>query len=109
MGYLYLAIAIAGEVVATSSLKASREFTRLGPSVLVIGGYALAFYCMTLALRTMPLGVVYAMWSGLGIALIVAAGAVLYDQIPDAWALVGMGLIVAGVIVIHTMSKMSVH
>lgn len=109
MGYLYLAVAIAGEVIATSSLKASQEFTRLVPSVLVILGYGVAFYFMTLALRTMPLGIVYALWSGVGVALIVVAGIVLYGQIPDVWALLGVGLIVAGVIVINTMSKMSVH
>lgn len=109
MGYLYLAVAIAGEVIATSSLKASQEFTRLVPSVLVVLGYGVAFYFMTLALRTMPLGIVYALWSGVGVALIVVAGIVLYGQIPDVWALLGVGLIVAGVIVINTMSKMSVH
>lgn len=109
MGYLYLAVAIAGEVIATSSLKASQEFTRLVPSVLVVLGYGVAFYFMTLALRTMPLGLVYALWSGVGVALIVVAGIVLYGQIPDVWALLGVGLIVAGVIVINTMSKMSVH
>ena len=97
MVYVYLAIAIVAEVAATSALKASREFTRLVPSLIVVGGYGVAFYLLTLVIRTMPVGITYAVWAGLGIVLVAVVGAVLYKQIPDVPAVVGMGLIVAGV------------
>ncbi|MDH3997634.1 MAG: multidrug efflux SMR transporter [Desulfuromonadales bacterium] len=109
MTYLYLAIAIIAEVIGTSALKASEEFTRLGPSVIVVVGYGLAFYFMTLVLRTLPVGVTYAIWSGLGIVLVTLAGMVLYKQIPDAAAIFGMGLIVAGVLVINLFSNTVGH
>ena len=83
MTYLYLAIAIIAEVTATSALKASEEFTKLVPSIIVVIGYAIAFYFMTLVLRVMPVGVTYAIWSGLGIVLVTIAGFILYDQTPD--------------------------
>ncbi|HEC58893.1 hypothetical protein LCGC14_0973510 [marine sediment metagenome] len=105
MTYLYLAIAILAEVTATSALKASEEFTKLMPSIVVIVGYAIAFYFMTLVLRVMPVGVTYAIWSGLGIVLVTIAGIVLYDQMPDLPAVLGMVLIVAGVVVMHVFSK----
>ncbi|MGE0629234.1 MAG: multidrug efflux SMR transporter [Hyphomicrobiaceae bacterium] len=105
MGYLYLAIAILAEVAATSALKASQEFTKLVPSAIVLAGYATAFYCLTLVLRTIPVGIAYAVWAGLGIVLVTAVGAVVYRQIPDAAAIVGMTLIVVGVVVIHLFSK----
>ena len=103
--YGALAIAIVAEVVATSALKASAGFTRLWPSCLVVLGYGLAFYCLSLTLKTIPVGVAYAMWSGLGIVLITAVGWVLYQQRIDAAAALGMGLIVAGVAVIQLFSK----
>ena len=109
MSYLYLAIAIIAEVIATSSLKASAEFTKLWPSVAVILGYSTAFYFMTLALRQIPLGITYAIWSGLGIVLVTVVGAVVYNEKPDIPALIGMGLIIAGVLVINLFSKMSAH
>jgi small multidrug resistance pump len=109
MAYLYLAIAIISEVIGTSALKASNEFTRLIPSIIVIIGYSAAFYFMTLTLRTIPLGVTYAIWSGLGIVLVTITGIFLYRQIPDTAAVIGMGLIVAGVIVIHLFSKTATH
>ena len=109
MSYLYLAIAIIAEVIATSSLKASAEFTKLWPSVAVVLGYGTAFYFMTLALRHIPLGITYAIWSGLGIVLVTLVGAVVYNEKPDVPALIGMGLIIAGVIVINLFSKMSTH
>ena len=109
MAYFYLALAIVSEVIGTSALKASEEFTRLVPSIIVIVGYSAAFYFMTLTLRTIPLGVTYAIWSGLGIVLVTIAGIFLYKQTPDTPALIGMGLIVAGVIVIHLFSKSAVH
>ncbi len=105
MAYLYLALAIVAEVIATSTLKATEQFTRLWPSVVVVAGYATAFYLLTLVLRTLPVGVTYAIWSGLGIVLVTIAGMVLYGQRPDLPAIAGMGLIVAGVVVIHLFSE----
>ncbi len=104
MAYLYLAIAILAEVIATSALKASEEFTKLYPSLIVVIGYSVAFYFMTLVLRTIPIGVTYAIWSGLGIVLVAIIGIVLYKEIPDVPAIIGMGLIIAGVVVIHVFS-----
>ncbi len=109
MAYLYLAIAIVAEVAATSALKASAEFTKLLPSLIVVVGYGVAFYFMTLVLRTIPVGITYAIWAGLGIVLVAIAGALLYKQAPDIPALIGMGLIVAGVVVIHVFSKTVSH
>lgn len=109
MAYIYLAIAIVAEVAATSALKASEEFTRLIPSLIVIVGYAIAFYLLTLVLRTIPVGITYAVWAGAGIVLVAIAGAVLYKQIPDTPALIGIGLIVAGVVVINAFSKTIGH
>lgn len=109
MGYQYLAIAIVAEVVGTSALKASREFTNLIPSLVVVAGYGVAFYFMTLALRSIPVGITYAVWSGLGIVLITLVGVFLYREIPDLPAIIGMGLIVSGVVVIHVFSKTVGH
>ncbi|MGH1539704.1 MAG: DMT family transporter [Arenicella sp.] len=109
MAYLYLAIAIIAEVAATSALKASAEFTRLVPSLIVVVGYGLAFYFMTLVLRTIPIGITYAVWSGFGIVLVAIVGAVIYKQVPDIAAIAGMALIIAGVIVIHVFSKTVNH
>ena len=109
MPYLYLTIAIISEVIGTSALKASEEFSRLLPSAIVVIGYAAAFYFMTLTLRTIPIGVTYAIWSGMGIVLITIAGIFLYKQIPDTPAIIGMGLIVSGVIVIHLFSETAPH
>ena len=108
-GYTSLALAIVAEVVATSALQASAGFTRLWPSVLVVLGYGVAFYCLSLTLRTVPVGVAYALWSGLGIVLITAVGWVLFQQRVDAAALVGMALITAGVAVIQLFSKTTAH
>lgn len=107
--FTYLAIAIISEVIATSALKASEEFTRLIPSLVVIIGYGIAFYCLALVLRTIPVGLSYAIWSGLGIVLITLVGAVVYRQIPDTPALIGMALIIAGVVVINVFSKTISH
>ncbi len=105
MAYLYLIIAIIAETAATSALKASERFTRPVPSLLVVVGYGTAFYFLTLVLKYIPVGVAYAVWSGLGIVLIAVAGAVLYREVPDLPAVVGMVLIIAGVVVIHAFSK----
>lgn len=108
-GYLHLAVAIAAEVMATSALKASEGFTRLGPSLIVVAGYAVAFYFLSLVLRTVPVGVAYAIWSGAGIVLIALIGWVVLRQPLDLPALLGIGLIVAGVAVIQLFSKASAH
>jgi small multidrug resistance pump len=104
MAYLYLAIAIISEVVGTAALKASEEFTRLVPSLIVVVGYASAFYFLTLTLRTIPVGIAYAIWAGVGIVLICAVSWVLYKQTLDAPAIIGVGLIAAGVILINGFS-----
>lgn len=105
MAYLYLALAILAETIATSALKASEEFTKILPSAIVLVGYGISFYFMTLVLRTIPIGITYAVWSGIGIVLIAVVGAIFYKQIPDIPAVIGMGLIIAGVVVIHLFSK----
>ena len=107
--WLYLAVAIVAEVVATSALKASDGFSRLVPAILVVIGYAIAFVCLSLTLRSIPVGVVYAIWSGAGIVLITLVGYFAFKQALDAAALVGMGLIVAGVLVINLFSRTAGH
>lgn len=109
MSWLYLAIAIVAEVIATSALKAADGFTRLGPSVVVVIGYGTAFYFLSLALRGVPVGVAYAVWSGVGIVLISVIAWLLHGQRLDAPAIVGMALIVAGVVVLNVFSRASVH
>lgn len=105
MTYLYLLCAIVAEVIATSALKATNGFANLVPSIIVVVGYAAAFYFLSLTLRTLPVGIAYAIWSGLGIVLISIVGWVIYKQALDAPALIGMGLIIAGVIVINAFSR----
>jgi small multidrug resistance pump len=105
MPYLFLALAIVCEVFATSALKACDGFTRLGPSVLVVIGYAAAFFFLSLALRHVSIGVAYAIWSGAGIVLISLAAWLVYGQRLDVPAMLGMGLIVAGVGVIQLFSR----
>ena len=109
MNWLYLAIAIASEVVATSALKGSNGFTRPLPSLLVVAGYCLAFFFLSLTLKTIPLGIAYAVWSGVGIVLISLAGLLLYGQQLDTAAVVGIALIIAGVIVLNLFSRTGVH
>jgi len=109
MNWLYLAIAIVSEVFATSALKASMGFTRLVPSVIVIVGYSSAFYFLSLTIRTIHLGIAYAIWSGVGVVLISLAGWLLYDQKLDLAAIVGISLIIAGCIVLNIFSKSVVH
>ncbi len=105
MHYFYLAVAIVAEVIATSALKAADGFSRLVPSIVVVVGYAAAFYFLSLTLRTMALGVVYAIWSGVGIALICMIGAVFYKQPLDLPGVVGISLIIAGVLVLNLFSR----
>jgi small multidrug resistance pump len=109
MVYLYLAIAIVSEVVGTAALKASQEFTKLWPSLIVVAGYASAFYFLTLTLRTMPVGIAYAVWAGVGIVLICAVSWVVYKQTLDWPALLGIGLIAAGVVLINGFSSSMHH
>ena len=109
MGYLYLGIAVAAEVIATSALKASDGFTRLLPSLVVVVGYGIAFYFLSLVLKTVPVGVAYAIWSGLGIVLIGRVGWLALKQPLDLPAMLGMGLIVAGVAVIQLFSRTAAH
>lgn len=107
--YLALGLAIVAEVIGTSALKASEGFTRLWPSVIVALGYATAFYFLSLVLRTIPVGIAYAIWSGLCIVLITLVAFVVYRQTIDLPGLIGMGLIVAGVVVINLFSKSAGH
>jgi len=109
MGYVYLVFAIASEVTATTALKASEEFSKPLPSLIVIVGYGLSFYLLTLCLRTMSIGVTYAVWSGVGVIMVAILGVVLYGEKLDLAAGVGMTLIVAGVVVLNTMSRSVVH
>jgi small multidrug resistance pump len=109
MAYIYLAIAIIAEVIATSALKASEGFTKAVPSVLVVIGFGVAFYCLSLVLKTIPMGVAYAIWSGLGIVLISIAGLILFGQKLDLPAIIGMALIVSGVVVMNVFSNSVSH
>ena len=106
---LYLIAAIFAETVGTTALQASQQFTRLWPSVLAVVAYALSFYLLALTLRVMPVGIVYAIWSGLGIVLIAAIGYVIFGQKLDLPALVGMAMIVGGIVVINLYSNTTTH
>lgn len=105
MHWLFLLMAIVAEVIGTSALRASGGFTKLAPAGVTIVGYAVSFYFLSLTLRAIPVGIAYAVWSGVGIVLISLIGFVVFRQALDAPALVGIGLILAGVLVIYTMSN----
>src|SRR5687767_1009841 len=105
IAYVFLGVAIVAEVIATSALKASEGFTRLGPSLIVALGYGIAFYSLSLVMKAIPVGVAYAIWSGVGIVLISLVGWLVLKQPLDLPAMLGMGLIVAGVIVIQVFSR----
>ena len=107
--YIALFAAIIAETIGTSALQASQQFTRLWPSVLVVVSYAVAFYLLSIALKAMPVGVVYAIWSGLGIVLIAIAGFVIFGQKLDLAAITGLGLIIAGVTVLQVFSGTTPH
>jgi small multidrug resistance pump len=109
MTYFYLALAIAAEVAGTSLLKATEEFTKLVPTTFLVIFYLISFWLMTLALRELPLGVVYAVWSGLGICLVAVVGAFVYKEMPDLASLIGIGLIISGVVVMHLFSTSIKH
>ena len=109
MHWLYLAIAILAEVIGTSALKASDGFTKLYPSLIVVVGYGVSFYCLSLTLRTIPIGIAYAIWSGVGIVLISLIGWLAFNQKLDLPALLGISLIAAGVAVLNLFSKSAGH
>lgn len=107
--WMILGLAIVAEVIGTTALKASDNFTRLAPSLIVVVGYGVAFYCLSLVLKSVPVGIAYAVWSGLGIVLITAVAWLLYGQRIDLAGLIGMGLIIAGVVVLNVFSKATAH
>lgn len=109
MNWLILAVAIIAEVIATSALKASDGFSRLIPSLLVVLGYAVAFYCLSLTLKVIPVGITYAIWSGVGVVLVSLAGWLIYGQRLDLASILGISLIVAGVIVLNVFSTVTAH
>lgn len=106
---LLLAIAIAFEVLGTSLLQASQHFTRLGPTIAMLVCYAIGFWLLTIVLKTIPIGIAYAIWSGAGVAAIALIGWAFFNQRLDAWAIVGIGLIVAGVLVLNLLSNSVKH
>ena len=108
-GGIYLLIAIVFEIIATTFLKKSEEFTKLLPSVITGAGYLAAFYFLSLSLRTVPLGIAYALWSAIGIVLITVIGALVYKETPDLPAIIGIVFIILGVAIINVFSKMNTH
>lgn len=109
MNYLFLSLAILAEVIGTTFLKASDGFTRLVPSIVTVIAYGIAFYLLSQTLKTIPTGVAYAIWSGVGIVLIAAAAWLFQGQRLDAPAMIGMALIVSGVVVMNVFSKTAAH
>ena len=107
--WVFLFLAIVSEVIATSALKSTQEFTRLLPSLIVAAGYVSAFYFLSLTLRTIPVGIAYAIWSGVGVALITLVGWVIYGQTLDIPAFIGIALIVSGVVVLNLFSRALPH
>ncbi len=109
MPYVYLAISIVAEVIATSALKASDGFSKLWPSVIVVVGYGIAFHFLALTLKTIPVGVAYAIWAGAGVTIVAIVGWLLFGQKLDAPAIIGMAMIVAGVVIMQAFSKTTGH
>ena len=109
MKWIYLGVAIVSEVIASSALRASDGFTRVGPTLALIIGYGVSFYFLSLTLRTIPMGIAYAVWSGVGILLICVVGWVLFEQKLDLAAIIGLALIIAGVVILNVFSKSVVH
>ena len=107
--YLFLIIAVLAETIGTTSLQASQKFTRIWPSVLVVVSYALSFYLLALTLKYMPVGIMYAIWSGLGIVLISLIAFIYFGQRLDFPAIIGLSLIIAGIVVINVFSKTALH
>jgi small multidrug resistance pump len=109
LGYLYLLIAIIGEVIATTYLKSTNNFTEVMPTTYVVTGYGVAFYFMMLAMKTIPIAITYSIWAGVGISAITILGALKYKEVPDPIALIGLGLIIIGVIILVFYSKMGTN
>jgi small multidrug resistance pump len=109
LGWLYLTAAIVSEVIGTSALAPSQGFTKPVPTIIVLIGYGTAFYLLAQTLHTIPVAVAYAVWSGAGVALITLVAWALFGQRLDAFALLGIAMIVAGVLVIQTLSNASAH
>lgn len=107
--YVILALAVLAETIGTTALQASQQFTRPLPSIIVIVAYVLSFYLLSITLKTMPVGVVYALWSGLGVILIAVIGLVVFGQRLDLPAILGLALIIAGIAVIHLFSRAAPH
>jgi len=107
--YIYLIFAVLAETIGTTALQASHQFTRLGPSIVVVIGYAAAFYLLSLTLNVMPVGLVYAIWSGVGIIFIALIGLMVFGQRLDLPAVLGLGMIVGGILVIHLFSGTTTH
>lgn len=107
--YIYLFFAILAETIGTTALQASQQFTRLLPSLLVVVAYAISFYLLAMALRSIPVGIAYAVWSGLGIVFIAAIGFLVFGQKLDLPAVLGIGMILAGILVIHLFSRAAPH
>lgn len=108
-GWLFLMIAIVAEVIATSALKSSDGFSKLVPSVVVVVGYSLSFYFLALTLKSIPVGIAYAVWSGIGIVLVAAIAWFLHGQKLDLWGFVGIAMIISGVAVLNLLSRSSAH
>ena len=109
MGYFYLFIAIVGEVIATTYLKSTNNFTEFLPTTYVVIGYGTAFYFMMLAMKTIPIAITYSIWAAIGISAITILGALKYKEIPDILAILGLFLIILGVIILVFFSKMSAN
>lgn len=107
--YALLVLAIVFEVLGTSAMQAANHFSRLGPTLMMIACYAVAFYCLSYTLRAIPVGIAYAIWSGLGIVLISGVGVFVFGQTLDRPAILGLGLIIAGVLVLNLFSKSTFH
>ncbi|ENU92217.1 DMT family transporter [Acinetobacter vivianii] len=107
--WIILFIAIIAEVIATSALKSSEGFTKPLASIVVVLGYVIAFYCLSLTLKTIPVGIAYAIWSGVGIVLITTVAWFVFDQKLDVWGIIGIALIMSGVLILNLLSKSSSH
>lgn len=107
--WIFLCVAIIAEVIATSALKSSEGFSKSIASVIVVLGFIIAFYCLSLTLKTIPVGIAYAIWSGVGIVLVTIIAWIVFDQKLDVWGIIGIALIMSGVLVLNLLSKTSSH
>ena len=107
--WVFLCVAIIAEVIATSALKSSEGFSKPIASVIVVLGFIIAFYCLSLTLKTIPVGIAYAIWSGVGIVLVTTIAWIVFDQKLDVWGIIGIALIMSGVLVLNLLSKTSSH